>query len=121
LSRIEKEAFSSTGLIEIVVPASVKVIGKSCFLDCVLLSSVKFESGSELSRIGGWAFGRTGLVEIYVPASVKVIGKKCFCRCYSLSSVTFESGSQLQKVETITLRKAGWFGKDARPNVGQVK
>jgi hypothetical protein len=37
LSRIEAGAFAETGLIEIVIPASVAVLGDGCFVRCVSL------------------------------------------------------------------------------------
>jgi hypothetical protein len=47
-----------------IVPASVEILGESCFADCGSLSSVTFESGSkllgieeEVLRQAGW-FGR---------------------------------------------------------------
>jgi hypothetical protein len=42
LSRIEKYAFNGTGLVEIILPASVEMLGESCFYDCGSLSSVTF-------------------------------------------------------------------------------
>jgi hypothetical protein len=45
LSRIEKYAFSETGLIEIVIPGSVEVMGANCFAECRSLSSITYETG----------------------------------------------------------------------------
>jgi hypothetical protein len=56
LSRIEKLAFSETGLVEIIIPSSVEVLGESCFHKCGSLSSVKFQSGSRLREVGRDAF-----------------------------------------------------------------
>jgi hypothetical protein len=92
LSRIENWTFFRTGLVNIVIPSSVEVLGEWCFSNCESLSSVIFESGSILSRIEEYAFYRTGLIEMIVPSSVEVLGESCFSYCESLSSVTFESG-----------------------------
>jgi hypothetical protein len=61
LSRIEVWAFRETRLVEIIVPASVEVLGDDCFAECRSLSSVTFESGSkfagnerEVLRQAGW-------------------------------------------------------------------
>jgi hypothetical protein len=66
LSRIEKEVFRGTGLIEIVIPSSVEFLGERCFSECESLSSVTFESGSRFLQIqeevltqAGW-FGGQG-------------------------------------------------------------
>jgi hypothetical protein len=56
LSRIEEQAFAETGLIEIVIPALVEVLGNGCFQECIQLRSVIFESGSRLREIGTNAF-----------------------------------------------------------------
>jgi hypothetical protein len=65
LSRIEAWAFSETGLIEIILPASVEILCEQCFSECRSLSSVTFERGSKL--LGNekeilsqaWWFGRS--------------------------------------------------------------
>jgi hypothetical protein len=49
LSRIEKQALNVTGLIEIILPSSVEVLGERCFAHCKSLSSMRFESRSKLS------------------------------------------------------------------------
>jgi hypothetical protein len=56
LSRIEKEAFSGTSLVEIIFPGSVEVLCERCFDECKSLSSVKFESGSKLCEMSQDAF-----------------------------------------------------------------
>jgi hypothetical protein len=56
---MEWTAFFQTGLIEIILPSSVEVLGFGCFSSCGSLSSVIFESWSRLSRIGKCAFGQT--------------------------------------------------------------
>jgi hypothetical protein len=40
-------AFSGTGLVEIILPASVEVLGEECFSSCESLSSIAFEFGSK--------------------------------------------------------------------------
>jgi hypothetical protein len=60
LSRIEKEAFRETGLVEIILPSSVEFLGESCFSLCRSLSSVTFESGSILLGIESEVLGQAG-------------------------------------------------------------
>jgi hypothetical protein len=100
-------AFRGTGLVEIIILASVEVLREQSFSDCKSLSSVAFESGSRLSRIEKEAFGGIGLFEVILPASVEVLGLRCFSECKSLSSVTFESGSKLLENEREVLHQAG--------------
>jgi hypothetical protein len=112
LSRIEREAFFGTGLVEIICPASVEYLGVSCFSECRSLSSIRFKSRSKLSQIEMMAFFQTDLVEIILPASVEYLGSRCFSACRSLSSVIFESGSKWLRREREVLDQAGWFGSD---------
>jgi hypothetical protein len=78
---------------EIEIPECIEEIGSHCFVDCSLLSSVRFARGSAVKRIGKNAFsGCKNLLEIEIPASVEEIGDGSgsfspLCR------VTFESGS----------------------------
>jgi hypothetical protein len=62
LSRIENSAFIRTGLVEIIVPASVEVLGDGCFSYCRSLSSVTFESGSTLLGVEREVLQRAGWV-----------------------------------------------------------
>jgi hypothetical protein len=85
---------SEIGLIEIILPSSVDILGEKCFSEHKSLSSVRFESGSRLSQIEKEAFSETGLVEIILPGSVKILGERCFEKCKTLSSVRFETRSK---------------------------
>jgi hypothetical protein len=51
IERIEKSAFSRSGLKSIVIPALVVALGKSCFRNCTSLGSVMFSYGSRLGLI----------------------------------------------------------------------
>jgi hypothetical protein len=93
LSRLEAEAFRGSGLTSIHLPASVTVIGASCFSNCGSLASITFESGSRLSQLEERAFLFSRLKWIHLPASVTVISKDCFSRCHSLASITFDPAS----------------------------
>jgi hypothetical protein len=72
------KAFYKIGLVEIIVPASVEVLGANCFSECESFSSGRFESGSRLSHIEKWAFRGTDFIEIILPSSVEVLGEECF-------------------------------------------
>jgi hypothetical protein len=106
-----------TGLVEIIIPQSVEVLGEGCFADCSSLSSVIFEIGSRLSRIENEVFIGTGLVEIIIPASVEVLGEGCFADCSSLSSVTFESGSRVSGSQERALIESGFHGAIGQESV----
>ena len=106
----------------VVIPANVKSVGNSAFLDATL-TSVTFEPGSQLTSldfqaffatsldsivlpeglrtIGEKAFFRTTLTSIAIPSSVTSIGDSAFYDSETLTSLTFASGSQLTTI-------AGW-------------
>jgi hypothetical protein len=104
LSEHAKEAFRTSGLTSIHLPASVTVIGDDCFSSCRSLVVITFESGSQLSQLETRAFCESGLTSIHLPASVTVIGESCFCRCESLASITFDPASQLQEIRRSAFR-----------------
>jgi hypothetical protein len=112
LSRIEKFALRANGLIEIAIPSSVEILCDGCFLGCVSLTSVRFESWSRLSRIESQVFAEAGLIEIVIPASVEVLCAYCFTQCRSLSSITFEQGSRLRDVD-----RTAFSGIPVRPTL----
>jgi hypothetical protein len=79
---------------------NIEIIGSGCFLACISVSSLTFESGSRLTRIESRAFSYCLELEaIVVPASVTVLCAECFARCRSLSSLIFEPGSKLSRIE----------------------
>jgi len=73
----------------IIIPASVREIGKEAFL-MSHLESVTFAPDSQLETIGISAFQQTNYSRITIPARVKTIGGSAFEYCYSLISVEFE-------------------------------
>jgi hypothetical protein len=82
------------------IPSSVEKLGSDCFSGCQSLSTVTFESGSNLSSIEDFAFNCcSSLSSICIPSSVETLGGYCFSGCQSLSTVTFDSGSKLSCIE----------------------
>jgi hypothetical protein len=96
LTRIGESAFSNwSRLMAVLIPASVELLGKECFL-APSLSELAFESGSALIRIDESAFRACLLLRsVCIPRSVTVLGESCFSTCHSLSTLTFESGSRV--------------------------
>ncbi len=91
-SRVEEigdYAFADTAIKSIVIPASVKVIGKGTFKNSAL-ETVTFESGSALEKIDAEAFYGTKIKNITVPNGVVTVGDYAFA--YS-SIATFNYAS----------------------------
>jgi hypothetical protein len=91
LPRTEAGAFGATGLGELIIPASVKGLGKVCLCGRISLSSVNSESRSRLSRIEAGIFGRIGpviVVSVHFFRTIvdqftfwPVYSARIFCRC----------------------------------------
>ena len=110
LVEISESAFSNCKIENIVIPASVEIIGNMAFCYCRNLETVRFEADSKVKVIeGGW-YGASGiptgvfqncsnLKEINIPASVKTIKGGAFSRCELLKKVTFDKNSNLEELE----------------------
>lgn len=69
-------------LINIFIPASVKMIGDHSLSWCRSLADVRFGNGSRLESIGEEAFDNcSSLDKIVIPESVKFIGERAFLSC----------------------------------------
>ncbi len=87
--------YTSSGKIKsIVIPGTVKTIGKYAFNSCKSLQSVVLGNGIE--TIESDAFDNTSLIMLNIPGSIKTIGNSAFGNCVSLTSLTLNNG-----IETI--------------------
>jgi hypothetical protein len=78
LTRIESKVFSASSLQSITIPRSVQILCSSCFSRCSSLSSIFFETNSQLTRIETRAFGTTCLSLAVVPGGIKWIAGDAF-------------------------------------------
>jgi hypothetical protein len=84
---------------EIIIPASVEVIGSSCFEGLGELSGVSFAQGSKLREIQSGAFSECpSLWSIALPASLETLGDSCFSDSRGIDEITFEAGSKLKEI-----------------------
>lgn len=98
LKFIDQSTFSYSSLERIVIPKTVKTIGKFAFSSCKKLKSVQFEEGSELTLIEEHAFSYSSLERIVIPSNVVEIGPSSFYNCHNLKSVDFLNGSKLMTI-----------------------
>lgn len=74
-----------TGLDSVIVPGSVKTIGKLSFFKCSNLISIVLNKGLEKLEDGCLAY--TKISSIVFPESLKKIGWECFYKCNSLKRI----------------------------------
>ena len=66
LECIDRNCFGLCGIMEIVIPRSVRSIEDYAFDGCLWLSSLRFEEGSQLGSVGKGAFRGTCLNSLNV-------------------------------------------------------
>jgi hypothetical protein len=89
---IDQNWVGKTNLVAIVLPNSLKIIGRGAFLGCTGLRSVSIPSA--VVSISNEAFFHCeGLDSVTIPSSVNYIGDYSFSSCYRLKSVTILSSS----------------------------
>lgn len=96
---IREGAFSGAdNLVGVFIPSSVKTIEFEAFSDCSKLKDVIIFEG--LSYIGSFAFGYcSSLVTIKLPKSVKTIEEDAFSECESLKTIYVAKGKQYGLLE----------------------
>ena len=114
LEKIGNTAFYNCGIKELILPDSVKTIGKSSFANCRELENVKLSSN--LKSIPEEAFTSCKKIKkIELPDDLKTIEINAFCGCQSLETVSLPvnleklgSGAfnDCQKLQTITLPRS---------------
>jgi hypothetical protein len=81
------------------VPLSVTSIADSAFNGGTSLTSITFDTSSNLISIGNYAFKRCiMLAEIDIPESIQIIGNYAFETCFRLASITFNAPSNLTTI-----------------------
>ena len=124
LTSIGTEAFYSSGLTSITIPAGVNYLGRSVFKNCaalesvvigdnsqleiideamfyqcIALESIDFGENSKISYIATYAFGEcTSLTEISIPDSVTTMGNYVFANNSELTAVYIGAGSKLTSI-----------------------
>ena len=108
-----------TGIEEIVIPATVRSIGKNVFDGCTGLMTVTFEAGSVLTEIGAYAFRNAAeLRTIVIPGGVERMGEGMFSGCEKLENLTvpFVGGDKSAKFPTEETLFGYIFGTDNYTN-----
>ena len=119
IKKVEKCAFSESGLQKVCLPQNIEcisgwtfskckelrsvewnckcdVIPVFCFLRCSNLTQFDF---SNIKRIDRAAFYESGLKEVCLPENIECIIEGAFCRCKTLSSVKWNCKSNVISVD----------------------
>ena len=92
----ESNLGSGSNVHHLVIPNSVRFIGKCAFNGYEQLESVTFEEGIQLDEVEMGAFADcVSLTQIEFPGSVSHIDKAVLAGCTALESVTFPSGGEV--------------------------
>ena len=95
LEEILPNCFAWSGLEEITIPRSVRVLGHAAFQKCDNLKRVSFQAGSRLETIGDQCFANSGLEEFRAPPALKCIKTFAFYGCKSLKRVVLNEGLEV--------------------------
>lgn len=94
-------AFSGATFSTVILPSTVKYVGKYAFCENDALTNVTLSSG--LLEIGAHAFKDcVGITEITIPASVVEIDEYAFTGCTNLTKVTFENTEGWKRYSSAT-------------------
>ena len=96
---IEPEAYAGSEITEVILPASLRVIGEAAFMDCSLLKKVQFLIGGQTPLKKNLIGGQTPLKEIRDGA---------FANCSSLESVVLPEG--LEQIGEMAFFSTGLTG-----------
>jgi hypothetical protein len=88
ITKIECQAFVGSGLKNVKIPNSVKVIEGSAFFGCHSLATVTFGTTIVIDTFGDGAFKDSGLQDIALPNSVTWIQNQTFVNCKKLKSIS---------------------------------
>ena len=99
LTEIRVQAFQGCEIEAIVIPQSVKTIGKAAFSECKRLQSVNIPDGVTAIENGTFCWC-SSLREVTIPSSVASIGGEAFYCCFGLETVEI-------------LGRSVWFGSSA--------
>ena len=87
LRTIGNNAFENSGLVSIVIPASVTSIGSYAFRGTAKLISASFANGSLIQSLPDYMFYNSRIESFVVPSSVTSIGNYAFANCKYLKTL----------------------------------
>lgn len=88
--------FEGSGIESVVIPASVRTIGREAFCKCGSLKRVTFAEGSALESVGERCFWESAIEKLALPAALRSVGEDAFKDCANLKLIRIEEDSQVR-------------------------
>lgn len=86
----ESEAiFDDASVKTVVIPDSVRIIGKHCFNECKSVHKFIIGKNVEILDVGSFSYCE-GITDIIIPDNVKIVSDYAFRNCSKLERITFE-------------------------------
>ncbi|WP_231921617.1 leucine-rich repeat protein [Levilactobacillus zymae] len=99
VTTIGNEAFTyNKNLTSVTLPAGLTSLGNTAFASSEALTTVDLSQATQLTALSDHAFENDPLTSITIPANIQTIGANTFANNLSLSSVTFAPDSQLTSI-----------------------
>lgn len=88
LENKESEAiFEGDTVVTVVIPDSVRILGKHCFNECRSVKTFKIGNNVEVLDVGSFSYCE-GIKDIIIPESVQIISDYAFRNCTNLERIT---------------------------------
>lgn len=82
----------NTTITKVVIPSTIRKIGKNAFENCIYLKNIEFQSQSQLREIGDYAFnGCISLENAILPSNNIKFGEYIFLGCESLTQYSYNN------------------------------
>ena len=121
LRKIGRSCFHNTLLTSITIPESVTEICEQAFYNCRSLENVIFAGDSQLEKIGMYAFAFTNISEFVAPKQLSLIAQGAVCDCEKLTTVKFNDGLEKIGTENYDEYKNKYYGVFENSGVSTVE
>ncbi|MEG1609117.1 MAG: leucine-rich repeat protein, partial [Clostridia bacterium] len=127
VTKIARYAFknSSSGIVSVTIPSSIKEIGDQAFMNCKTLTSVTLQNGASAPLVGDNVFKDCSALTSFnfgENSKLKTLPKNMFANCSALASITLPSSTTVigegvfdgcSKLASIDLTKITAIGASA--------
>lgn len=96
---------------KVIIPSSVKIIGKHCFNECRTIECFEINEGVEIIDVGSFSYC-DGIEELIFPKTLKQVEDYAIRNCMNLKRITFKNGDTIisNDIYTITTSNSSAIG-----------